>query len=338
MAEALEADLPFCVYQKPGSGEVCGVFQWDPTLGTTTDFKGRGFVMAPFDLERGIVLIRPDAVLRAPCPRGTAAAPKRVPALEEGREAHLELVVRGLREIKGGALKKVVLSKRWELPLSKGPIELFQNLVDRYPDAFCYLFHHPRVGRWCGATPESLVEIGEGELRGMSLAGTLPYRSGMEPQWGEKELEEQNMVTDYIGERLGPFMERLERGQLESVRAGQLWHLRSRFKGTLRTDADLGKLIASLHPTPAVGGVPKQAAVDFIREHEPYDRSFYTGFLGELNLDGERDMSLFVNLRCMELKGNRAFVHAGGGITADSRPEEEWTEIQNKAGTVQGIL
>lgn len=326
------------MYRKPGAEELIGIFQGDDSLIGDLDFQEKGFVLAPFDLRRGMVLIRADSVIKSHLSPEKPGPFKKVDLPEGGKREHLELVAKGLEEIKGGRLKKVVLSKKWELPMSKEPVELLKNLLHRYPGAFCHLVHHPKLGMWCGATPESLVRIKDGKLRSMSLAGTLPYVEGGKPHWGAKELEEQNMVTEYIVERLGPFLKGLEFGPQESIRAGQLWHLCSQIKGTLLEDANVGELIKSLHPTPAVAGLPKQAAVDFILGNENYDRSFYTGFLGEINLEGPRDISLFVNLRCMELKGDRAFVFAGGGITSASDPQKEWVEIQNKSRTVLGGL
>lgn len=336
--KGLAQGIPFALYLKPGESELIGIFQGDDSLVRDEGFQGRGFLLAPFDLGRGMTLIRADAVMRSRFSQGRPGPLKKVDPPHGGEREHLELLGKALEELKSGRLIKVVLSKKWELPLQKGPIDIFKSLLQRYPAAFCHLVHHPGLGTWCGATPESLVRIKDREFRSMSLAGTLPFLEGENPNWGAKELEEQHMVTQYIVERLGPFMDRLEFGAQESRRAGQLWHLCSQIKGTLSAEADLGELVKSLHPTPAVGGIPKQQALDFILENENYDRTYYTGFLGEINLQAPRDISLFVNLRCMELKGDRALVFAGGGITSASDPYREWTEILNKSRTVLGAL
>lgn len=96
------------------------------------------------------------------------------------------------------------------------------------------------------------------------------------------------------------------------------------------------KLINALHPTPAVCGLPKAVAEAFILQNENYDRSYYSGYLGELNLN-ERT-SLFVNLRCVELENNLASIYVGGGITADSIPENEWEETVSKAEVMKKVL
>ncbi|RUA12413.1 MAG: isochorismate synthase [Flavobacteriia bacterium] len=333
----LKNDLPFAIYRKPEQEELVGVFQMDKEL-RFTNFQDRGFVFAPFDLTKGAVLIRPDEIVT-----GTHSFQKKLDRAEvalsdEGKKEHLELVEKGIQEIGKGNLKKVVLSRKMEVALTKSPLTIFNDLLQQYPNACCYLFHHPEVGTWCGATPETLVKVKGGELWTMSLAATLPFEGNEDPKWGSKEIEEQDMVSDYIREKLHPALERLEIDEAKSVRAGNLWHLRSEVRGRMKPETDIQKVIITLHPTPAVCGIPTQDAMDFIMRNENYQRTFYTGFLGELNLLGPNDVSLFVNLRCMELNGDKASIFVGGGITSASNPLNEWIETQNKSKTMLGIL
>ncbi len=334
----LEKGLPFAVYRKPKLEELTAVFQADDTLHTTIDFEVSGFVFAPFNVADNAILIQPDEVLSASISIKTNAKSNAVELLDSGKEAHINLVNKGISEIKKGHLKKVVLSRKLEVETTSKPIQILHNLLGNYPNAFCYLFHHPKVGTWCGATPETLVEVKDRQLRTMSLAATLPFTGDENPKWGTKEIDEQRMVSDYIQERLGPAVEELHIGKAESIRAGNLWHLRSEVTGILSSGNGIKKVITALHPTPAVCGIPTQAAKSFILGHENYNRSFYTGFMGELNLKETGDTSLFVNLRCMELQGNRATIFVGGGITSASQPESEWVETQNKSKTMLSIL
>ncbi|NJM80882.1 MAG: hypothetical protein HC854_17015 [Flavobacterium sp.] len=95
-------------------------------------------------------------------------------------------------------------------------------------------------------------------------------------------------------------------------------------------------LLNTLHPTPAVCGLPKDKALQYILENENYDRKFYTGFLGEFNT---KDTSnLFVNLRCMEIDTTTVNLYVGCGITSGSDPKKEYIETQNKLGTMLKIL
>lgn len=338
IAMALQKGLPFCTYRKPNESFVSGIFQHDKTLVHANDFSGRGFVFAPFNNLSEAVLIRPDEHLSAEVVSKKTTGQGQVLLSEQGKEAHLELVKKGIREIQDGTLNKVVLSRNIEVRTTKTPMALFQNMLAQYPTAFCYLFHHPKVGIWCGATPETLVAIDQGKLQTMSLAATMSVEGHGEPQWGAKEKEEQQMVSDYIQSKLKGLTTNLEMGRARSVRAGNLWHLRSDVGAVMADGVTLTDILDALHPTPAVCGIPTTNAMEFIRRNENYDRSFYTGFMGELNLQGQGKSTFFVNLRCMELKGDMAYIFVGGGITEASDPESEWTETQNKSRTMLNIL
>lgn len=334
----LEKGLPFAAYRKPKLEQVTAIFQADDTLHYSIDFEGKGFVFAPFDLKDNAILIQPNEMISAVVKTVPKAENSPITFSDEGKDVHINLIKKGIFEIEKGHLKKVVLSRKLGVEVSSTPSKIFQNLLNYYPNAFCYLFHHPKIGTWCGATPETLVEIKDKQLRTMSLAATLPFNGNETPQWGAKEIEEQQMVSDYIQERLGPVMSVLHIGGAESIRAGNLWHLRSEVIGVLSSGNGIKKVISALHPTPAVCGIPTQTAKSFILKNENYNRNFYTGFLGELNLNGTGETSLFVNLRCMELRENKATLFVGGGITSASNPESEWVETQNKSKTMLNIL
>ena len=91
-----------------------------------------------------------------------------------------------------------------------------------------------------------------------------------------------------------------------------------------------------MHPTPAVCGLPKQSAKDFILQNENYNRDFYTGFLGEINILNKTD--LFVNLRCIQIVDNIAYIYIGCGITKDSIPDKEFLETVNKSITMKRVI
>lgn len=338
MNSCLEGNLPFVMYRKPMEQEVVGIFQADDKLHKTMDFEERGFVFAPFNLSEGGILIRPDEIFTSTFDVGKGLEREEPNVPDLGKEEHIGLVAKGIAQIQSGNLRKVVLSRKMEVEVEASHPQIFKNLVRHYPNAFCYLFHHPKVGTWCGATPETLVRVKNNRLQTMSLAATLPFKADETPQWGQKEIEEQKMVSEYIGQRLEDIVDVLHIGKAESIRAGNLWHLKSEVNGTLSSETGIKEVITALHPTPAVCGIPYQEAKDFIDTHENYHRSFYTGFLGELNLHSNREISLFVNLRCMELNGNKASIFVGGGITSASHPESEWIETQNKSKTMLNIL
>lgn len=334
----LAKELPFCVYSKPNSHVLKGVFQSDDLLHKTNEFSERGFVFAPFDFSNGAILLSPDEVLK------TTYQPEEqnrtnFPLHQDGGKAfYLQLVEKGLNEIKSGNLKKIVLSRRIEKETTKSPSDIFRSLIQRYGNAFCYLFYHPKVGTWCGATPETLFSIEGNQLTTVSLAGTLPVHQNAIPNWTEKEKEEQSLVTDYINKQLSSTLKNLKVGELQNIKAGKLWHLKTTITAEMPKNVGVSDIVRLIHPTPAVCGIPTRESSRFIIENEGYDRRFYTGFLGELNLNDEQQASFFVNLRCMELVDGTARVFVGGGITSDSSPESEWEETQNKSQTMLSLL
>lgn len=331
-------ELPFCVYRKPYSQIVNGVFQSDDSLHTTTEFNEKGFVFAPFDFSRKAVLLSPDEVLKATYDKEENNDLAFVPNQEAGKAFHLKLVENGLQAIRFGNLKKIVLSRKIEVETSKPPLQIFWGLVQRYENAFCYLFYHPKVGTWCGATPETLVSIQGKHLTTVSLAGTLPVNQDAHPQWTEKEKDEQRLVTDYIIQQLSSKLNSLKVGELQTIKAGKLWHLKTTISAELPNDVNVAEIVSLIHPTPAVCGIPTKESLRLIVGNEGYDRNFYTGFLGELNLDSSQEVSFFVNLRCMELLEGTARIFVGGGITSDSIPENEWEETQSKSQTMLSLL
>ena len=95
-------------------------------------------------------------------------------------------------------------------------------------------------------------------------------------------------------------------------------------------------MLRLLHPTSAVCGMPKESALHFNQQLEGYDRSFFSGFLGPVNMQDETH--LFVNLRCMQLLDQQAALYAGAGVTIDSEPQREWEETELKMRTMQQVM
>jgi isochorismate synthase len=169
----------------------------------------------------------------------------------------------------------------------------------------------------------------------------VPHQNNYEVLWHKKEEEEQQFVTDYIVETLNEVASDVLVSKPYSLKAGSIWHIKTDISGVLNSDFGLQQVIQLLHPTPAICGLPKEQSKVFILENENYDRTFYTGFLGELNSSFARDSvssNLFVNLRCMEICDSQANLFMGCGITKDSIPEKEWEESINKSLTMKRVL
>lgn len=248
---------------------------------------------------------------------------------------YTKLVEKAVDALKNSSLKKVVLSRKQTLPKRTSDLEILNRLLHHYSTANCYFFYHPKIGKWMGATPEVLVQIEDGKLETMSLAGTAIFKKDVDHIWGEKELEEQELVTDFIIQNLiKTGAKNIQKSEVKTVQAGNLIHLRTDINAKIN-QSDKSSFIEALHPTPAVCGLPRDKAEKFIIDNELYDRSFYTGYLGIM----ENDIaSYFVNLRCMELHEKHVDIYVGGGITELSDPKAEFEETMNKLMTMKKLL
>ena len=333
-----ENSLPFVIYQKPNDVTVQGIFLEHANLTYTSDFTKSGFVFSPFDSSDKTIVFPSDTIDTVPYVNVETTIEGAKDTIESGKEFHLALVEKTINKIAEGELKKVVVSRKITTQTQKDAFGLFEQLLNTYSSAFKYLWFHPKVGMWLGATPETLLKVKEETVTTTSLAGTLPVIAGESPAWSKKEVEEQQLVTDYILDTLSGKLANIEVSSAKSVKAGKLWHLKSVLKGDLIEKVVLGDIIKALHPTPAVCGIPLKIAKEFLKENEGYDREFYTGFLGELNFGSDRNTHLFVNLRCMKLDDKEATIFIGGGITKDSIPDSEWDETQYKSKTMLSLL
>lgn len=231
-------------------------------------------------------------------------------------------------------IKKLVISRQkyFEVEVSSlDLIETFLKLSEIYPSAFVYLFIKDTVC-WIGATPEILGKYNaENEVfETMSLAGTLP----LEQEWSTKEIEEQKPVTEYIQQTLEQVASSVLVSETYSTTSGNIKHLRNDFKAQLSAD-QLPSLIKTLHPTPAVCGIPKVLCKEAIQQFEPHERSLYSGYIQIQHHDKQY---FFVNLRCAEVFRNRILAYVGGGITAMSDPEKEWVETELKSQAIGNHL
>jgi isochorismate synthase len=245
-----------------------------------------------------------------------------------------------------GRLDKVVLARRVDL---RSPVELdvpnaLRRLAASAPESTIYAFR--REGRtFLGATPERLVRVEGRSFRTAAIAGTIRRGAdtaedealGRELLASEKDREEHAIVVAAIREGLAPTTETLVIAPQPAVMTlRHVQHLATEISGTLPEAGGLLALGARLHPTPAVGGAPREAALAMIDEHEGFDRGWYAGPVGWLGADG--DGELCVALRCGIVDRTRATLFAGCGIVADSDPAREWEESRIKLRAVVAAL
>ncbi len=335
-------NLPFVLYCKPGSEKIIGIFQNDDNLYQIKDFSEKGYAFVSFDGEQSVLIPEDDSeVYIAERPENSDAWEfKDFSENRAAKQEHEKLVQKGIDAIHERQFSKVVLSRKEEVELLNfDPVETFKRVLHFYPDAFSYCWFHPKKGLWLGAFSEQLAKIDGNEIATMALAGTQKWHDG-EIVWEEKEKQEQRIVTDFIIDELKAFTDTITVSKSYTLKAGNLAHIKTDIIADTE-NARIDKILAALHPTPAVCGFPKRAAQDFILKEEGYDREFYSGFHGELNKDfvhNKPQSDLYVNLRCMQIKNQKAILYVGGGITQDSNPEKEWQETVNKVQTMKKIL
>ncbi len=254
-------------------------------------------------------------------------------------EGYARAVRTATERIRGGALRKVVLARQIEVRAERplDPVLLAARLRSVDPDA--YTFVAPTVrGALVGASPELLVSRRGREVRSNPLAGSAPRsgdpeadrHNGRELETSSKDREEHAIVVEAVADALGPYCEDLVWDpEPVLLSTANVWHLSTRFTGTLHEPAaDALELVGALHPTPAVGGSPRDAALATIGELEPFDRGAYAGPVGWIDANGDGEWA--IALRCAEIVGGRATLYAGAGIVAGSDPDGEVDETERK--------
>lgn len=335
--ELIRHRATFAVFRAPGCGTLAYIQR-----SSILDSPGEGencFVLGPFEGLHGPLCIKPDRIvdldeggtlsdaLEGRAHGAIGSEPE--PGLD--RDGFLNAARCAVSLLHEGRLQKVVLARTIKtdlMGLSVGA--LFVEAARSLPHAFVSIVRTDRFGLWMGASPERLLAIHDGRLVVDAIAGTMPIRNapGSAARWGGKEREEQAIVTRSVVNVLNSSGVRDVRTDGPTVKsAGNVAHLQTRITAPAN-GTDTLALATALHPTPAVGGHPKEAAIDLIRMLEPRPRSLYAGYWGPMNA---QSADLFVNIRCMQLHGAKALVHVGAGITAGSDPEREGDEVEQKA-------
>ena len=152
--------------------------------------------------------------------------------------------------------------------------------------------------------------------------------------WGDKEIEEQVFVADYISNNFKFLGVNPIKSERFTINAGNVKHLCNTFQ-VKDNNFSFSNFINVFHPTPAVAGLPKEKSINFIKSIENQDRGFYAGYLG---LKLQEDVKIFVNLRCANYQNKEVNIFIGGGFTKDSDIESEWEETVNKSKTILDTL
>lgn len=344
ISEMYNTNLPFVVFRKPNDTKITALSQETSELYTLKSFEESGFIFSPFNKNESKILFPLDncnqifANIEKDFNFSNIESKFKVNENLEAKNLHLSIVQEAIDFINTNEAKKIVLSRKEKVSCNEIEVlNVLKRMLNTYKNAFVYLWFHPKVGLWMGATPERLISIDKQfNLKTMALAGTQKFNGALQVKWEEKELQEQQYVTEYILENLKDRTTNIEIKGPHTTKAGSLLHLRTDISATLKAPSLLGKLISALHPTPAICGIPQNIATDFIVKKENYNRAFYSGYLGELNINNTTN--LFVNLRCMQIIEKWAILYIGGGITNKSIAINEWDETVAKAEIMKRVL
>ena len=362
----LQSSYNFALYRLPWTDEPILVFQKDTEITKLDSLKElnnkKGFVFAPFcpTAEHPVLLINADLhihgwnnmmqSLSEFFPTERVDEIKQIsssddglstkPATEDERKiCYNDAFKRFINPLESGLFEKLVLSRSASYQLEEGfsPLEAFITACNSYPRMLVTLCHTAVSGTWVGSTPEIILNGQHPYWQTVALAGTMPMNGDEVPtDWSPKNQREQEIVTEYIQHVLKTFKSKATLKGPYTARAGHLVHLKTDFQFKLKKADLLGDLLDALHPTPAVCGLPKKEAYQFILDNEGYDRSYYSGIVGWL--DPEDITHLYVNLRCMHITEKATTLYAGGGILPSSTAESEWEETQIKMNTMRKCL
>ncbi|MGQ1784108.1 chorismate-binding protein [Saccharicrinis sp. GN24d3] len=345
-------DIPFAIYNLPHSGKDILIISKSVLERDVEDIFSIGdiFTIAPFSLDQSKVLcLDVDYQIdSSEVSEKVWAEIKKISAFPEEDHSgsfyadysdYTDQFAQLYANIKSGVVSKAILSRiKHHDGLERNlASDFYFTLSQAYPGAYAFMFYTPQTGLWTGASPELLFKAEQGLGTTVSLAGTLKNNGQVKANWGEKEMDEQQIVTDFVTGVLAKYgIEDAKVDGPETIVAGKMAHLKTQYSFKIDHIATrLGSFINDLHPTPAVCGLPKLASMKVIHQVERHERSVYAGFLGRIQ---PNDIKLFVNIRSMKFVKGGVDLYLGGGITAGSEVEKEWQETELKAETMMSVM
>lgn len=354
--QLINDDVAFAIYRLPSSEEIHLILQKENQPIKVNSYAGlnglSGFVIAPFNLsnEQPIVVIQPDIHLKG-CKEIAEFSETYVSQNKEQKdedsvdisttkEEYDKMFNTFQEKLSQNEFTKLVLSRKQVVSKSTTVSygNLFEKTLHSNPNTFVYLVHTSTTGTWIGSTPELFLSEQNNDYATVALAGTQQIDDKLDTQnlsWDKKNRQEQQIVAEYMREQLSGRQIVFTESETYTFRVGNLVHLKTDFHFT-KDKETIAELLEMIHPTPAVCGLPKEKAFQFINQTEKHSRAYYSGFIGNLSMNNQTD--LFVNLRCMQIKRHAVVLYAGGGILTSSRNEDEWLETEAKMQTMLGVL
>ena len=286
-------------------------------------------------------IARIEALLRAPfeVPSVTVSEGDLVINSNFAKDDYLRAVTAAKEHIAAGDIFQVVLAQRFEVELPASPFDVYRALRVVNPSPYMYFLKMPDTFI-VGSSPEMLVKVRNGEISYRPIAGTRPRgkdeaedeKFAQELLADEKERAEHVMLVDLGRNDLGR-VSKYGTVRVEDFmfieRYSHVMHLVSSLKGELREGLDRWDTLMACFPAGTVSGAPKVRAMEIIDELEPTKRGVYAGSV--MYLDFSDNLDSCIAIRTLVVRGNKGYIQAGGGIVADSVPENEYVETVNKA-------
>lgn len=257
-------------------------------------------------------------------------------------QAHIQNI---LAQLKEGNFKKVVLARKtqFDFPHTLDPWLILRQLKKVTPYSYHFCFQYDNGTMFLGASPERLYRRRGKTIESEAVAGTR--RRGKTHKEDEqlrqellnsaKEAREHGFVVESIESTLREICTSTKKEALNILSLQNGHHLVTTFSGELKAGIEDWEILEKLHPTPAVGGLPKEAALQVIRQLEPFSRGAYAGPLGYVGLE---ETEFVVAIRSALVKKNQLTVYAGAGIVQGSDAKSEWEEIESKIGNFLKVL
>ncbi len=284
-------------------------------------FSGSGLFFAPLHVKEDDGTIAPEKL--------------QIPFISRedlpSKTSWVQLVEQALSHIQQQSFDKVVLARQTTLQLREpvDPYSLLRYLCHNAKRATCFLLETAPGHAFVGATPEKLYTREGNSLVVEAVAGTKPLGSEGEKELlaSEKERREFGFVKKFIQERLAPYCDQFSWEDDRVLATTRVQHLYNRFSAVLRREISDADLVALLHPTPAMAGLPQKEALEHLKNHEPFERGWYAAPIGWISPDSA---NIAVGIRSALITPSELQLFAGAGIVEGSNPDKEWNELELK--------
>lgn len=258
------------------------------------------------------------------------------------KKEYCDMVEKTKDYIINGDIFQAVISRRFETEYKDSLLNAYRVLRTTNPSPYMVFLHNDDI-QLISTSPETLVRLKDGKLSSFPIAGSRPRGKNEaedrvleeELLMDEKELSEHNMLVDLARNDVGKISDFSSVHVTDYMRIqkySRIMHITSEVEGKLKSNLDALDAIEAILPAGTLSGAPKIRACEIIEEQEKSPRGIYGGAIGYIDFTGNMDTCIAIRMAVK--KNNRVFIQAGGGIVADSNPEREYEESENKAKAV----